>query len=280
MNGNFDSRIMPTLSLRPALWRSAAFTIAYFVILLAAAVPKGMVPPRFADLTWGTLASLAVYALTRWLLRTERRAPSDVGIALSVHAVWRVLLGALLGFGVYGLTVLLVSVSVAPIRFDATGTPDVSTWMRIISGFLALSIMEELGFRGYPQHTLMPVLGYWPTLVAVALVFALSHALTGWPMETALLGVFPSALLFGAVAGRSGGLAMPVGLHAALNIAYWMVGAKESPGVWTIRVAPSEAARLSTAAPLVGAGVMILAALLVTVWPRRRDGSPAEVVAR
>lgn len=259
--------------MRQALVRSAAFVAAYFLILLAAAVPKGMVPRRFADLTWGTVSSLAVYGVTRWLLQRERRTPRDVGVALSRQSFARLLLGGILGVLTYGVTVGIISMTVTPIHFDATGAPAASTLLLIITGFLALSCMEELGFRAYPLRTLLPVLGHWPAQIVVAAVFALSHGLAGWPWETVWLGVFPSALLFGALATRTGGLAMPIGFHAALNIAYWMVGAKESPGVWRIRVDPAAADSVTTIAPLIGAAVMVVATLLVSRPRRPTDGA-------
>lgn len=259
--------------MRTPLLRSAAFVLAYFLILLAAAVPKGMVPRRFGDLTWGVLSSLAVYGLTRWLLTRERRIPHELGLDVTRSSILRLLAGLVLGVALYGATVVVIALVVSPVRLAPNAPPPLSTWLLMVSGFLALACMEELGFRAYPLRTLLPVLGHWPAQLLVASVFALSHMLTGWPWETALLGVFPSALLFGALAVRSGGLALPIGLHAALNIAYWAVGAKETPGVWTIVIAPAQASQVATAAPWIGAGVTLLAAVLAAYSPHGTDTS-------
>ncbi|MBL8962121.1 MAG: hypothetical protein JNJ98_19825, partial [Gemmatimonadetes bacterium] len=82
-----------------------------------------------------------------------------------------------------------------------------------------------------------------------------------------LLGVVPSGLLFGVMAVRSNGLAMPIGLHAALNIGLWSVGAKETPGAWILNASPEHMARVETFAPLVGMAVTLLAVVVIASWP-------------
>lgn len=69
----------------------------------------------------------------------------------------------------------------------------------------------------------------------------------------------------------SGCVAMPIGLQAAVNIALWAVGEKDTPGVWTLSVAPQLTERRGTVSPLVGMTVTLLAAALVWRWP-----SPAQ----
>ena len=74
--------------------RVARFLVGYLLILLAASVPKGMTPPRYADLVWGVVASLALLVLTRVVLAREQRSPREVGLAPDALSVWRLLAGA------------------------------------------------------------------------------------------------------------------------------------------------------------------------------------------
>ena len=244
--------------------------IAYRVILLAASVPKGMAPPRYADLVWGTTASLAFVGLTRFLLAREARSPRDVGIALDFQSLRHLLIGLAIGAAVYGATLAVNSLALGPLTFTTPTWPSASMWVLMLASYLALSCMEELGFRAYALRTLAPSIGAWPAQLVIAVAFAASHLLFGWSWLTVVLGVLPSALLFGIVALRSGGVAMPIGVHAALNIAQWLVGAKDVRGVWILSADPAHTARLSAYAPFVGLAVTLLAVAIVA---RRRPAN-------
>lgn len=246
----------------PAL-RVALFLLGYMLILFAASVPKGMAPARFGDVVWGVVAALAIWAMTLLFLSREQRTRSDVGLDPDARTIVRLLIGIALGFTVYAVTMALLSLTLGPIRFATPVIPGAGALPLMIASFFALSAMEELGFRGYALRTLVPAVGEWPAQIAIAAAFGLTHIAFGWPWPSVLLGVVPSALLFGVVAVRSGGLAMPIGLHAALNIAQWMVGAKDAPGIWALSVDPSHTERMAAYAPFVGMTITFIAAALI-----------------
>ncbi len=256
---------MPSSILRVAL-----FLVAYLLITWAAAVPKSMVPARFGDLTWGVVASLGLLALTRFVLAREQRDPQAVGIALDARSVWRLLAGVAMGVAVYSATFALISLTVGPIRLTAPTWPTARTWTVMLTSYLALSCMEELGFRAYALRTLASAIGPWRAQLGIVVAFGASHLLYGWSWSTIVFGVIPSAFLFGVVALRSGGLAMPIGLHAALNVTQWLVGAKDTLGIWTVSIDPAHAARVTTVAPWIGLGVSALATVVIARWPARQ----------
>jgi len=66
----------------------------------------------------------------------------------------------------------------------------------------------------------------------VALVFALEHRVGGYSWSNAVFGAFVGSLLFGMASLATRGLALPIGLHAAWNFGQWIIGEKESPGLW------------------------------------------------
>jgi uncharacterized protein len=254
--------------MKPALLRVAAFFIAFNLIMYAASVPKGMAPRWAADIVWGGLASLGIYAFTLFLLAREQRSRSELGLVPDRRSAARLIGGLLIGTTVWGAQMGLISLTLGPLTMSAVAVlPSATTWLAIITSFLALSAMEELGFRAYILRTLIPVLGVWPTQLAVAALFGLWHLVFGWPWQTVLMGVVPSGLLFGVMVVRSNGLAMPIGLHAALNIGLWSVGAKETPGAWIINTSPAHTARVETFAPLVGMAVTLLTTALIARWP-------------
>ncbi|MEQ1693580.1 MAG: CPBP family intramembrane glutamic endopeptidase [Gemmatimonas sp.] len=254
-----------------AIVRVFAFVVAYFLIMYAASVPKGMAPRRVADIVWGGLTSIAVYMLTRFLLLNEQRTRRELGLEFDKRSAARLLGGAAIGFAVYGLSVVTISLTLGPLRLSPASAPDATTWMLIIASFLALSCMEELGFRAYPLRTLIRVLGVWPAQLSVAVLFGLTHLIFGWTWQSVVMGVIPSGLLFGVMAVRSNGLAMPIGLHAALNIAQWILSAKDTPGVWTVSTDPAHTARVTAFAPWVALPVTLLATVIIAKWPLRRE---------
>ncbi len=199
--------------------RVALFLLGYLLILFLASIPKGMAPPRVADLTWGIIASAAIVGLTIVALRFDAPTTRPAIVRVNAGTLARLSHGLATGISVYAVTLTLISLLAGPLRATALPSPSVPTLLLTATGFLALSCMEELGFRGYPLHTLTKSLGTWPAIVIVSLAFGATHLLFGWAWQTVVMGVLPSAVLFGVAATVSGGLAMPIGLHAAVNIA-------------------------------------------------------------
>lgn len=253
-----------------AVQRPLFYLLGYFALLWLASIPKGMVPPAYADLTWGAMASVAIVALTRVFLKREHRTWREIGLAPDSGSVVRVLVGVGIGLAVYAVTLVLISLVVGPLQFVALTPPSFGTIVRIAAGVLALSCMEELGFRGYLLRSLIPAVGHWQAQFFVAITFGLSHLLFGWTWQTVVMGVIPSAFLFGAAARVSGGLALPIGVHAAVNFAMWVVGEKDSAGFGTLDVDPASVSRVAAVAPFIGAAVPIGTALLLFWWHERR----------
>jgi uncharacterized protein len=259
------------------LLRVALFWAGYLAVLWLAAFPKQMVPDAWGPLVWGVVSLLIIAAATRWMERREGRAGAERTVAFDRGSVTRFALGLLVGVAAYVLVTLGISLLVTPIHFHRSVGPTVGVLALTVTTILALATMEELGFRGYSLRALHAALGAWPAQCLVAIAFGLCHVLFGWPWLTVLMGVVPSALLFGAAAQRSGGIAMAIGVHAALNLAQTMVGEKSVPGYWSINFDPNATESLARWAPPLGAVTTLLCAAVVWWWPRRspKGGAPA-----
>ncbi len=251
----------------PTVVRVTLFLIGYMLVLLGTSVFKGMSPPGYADLVWGITASLALVALTRLFLRREQKTFADVAMRPHRHTATRLLVALVAGVALYLLTLAIISVAAGPLQHSAPAWPSASRWLVVVASYLALASMEELGFRAYALRTLVPAIGRWKAQLLIAVAFGLTHIAFGWPWTRVVMGVIPSGLLFGALALRRGGLALAIGVHAALNLAQWIVGEKETPGVWTLTVDPAHTARLAGTAPLIATAVVLVAAALVWWWP-------------
>ncbi len=158
----------------------------------------------------------------------------------------------------------------------------VGTWLLWLPAALPAVFLqtaaEEIVFRGYLQTMLAArFASRWIWWFAPALVFGLLHwnpALGGsaWLMVAAatLMG-----LVFGDIAARSGGLALPVGLHFANNAFALLVVATPSPlSGLALYLSPLDVSDpVEMQAALIGNIVLIAAVwgiyLLVVCWRRR-----------
>jgi membrane protease YdiL (CAAX protease family) len=235
-------------------------------VLVVSSVPKNMVPARFGQLVWGATSAIALVMLTRAMARWDGRTARDIGLVLERATALRFLIGAVIGLAVFAGPIALVALFTGALRLVPAGGLDAGHVLLSLSTLLALAAMEELGFRGYTLLALVPVLGSWRAQAIVALAFSLSHVAFGWPWQTIVLGVLPSALLFGACAMASGGLAMPIGVHMAVNVARWAVGENDGAGFWTVAVDPSAQSSVEAMALLVSLLVSLVAAGAVWAW--------------
>lgn len=80
--------------------------------------------------------------------------------------------------------------------------------------FLAVAVLEELLFRGYPLTTLARGIGFWPAALALSLLFTAAHVRNAGESAPGLLAVFLFGMLFCAIRQRTGALWLSIGVHA------------------------------------------------------------------
>lgn len=250
--------------------RIAIFWACYLGILVAASVVKGMAPPKFGPFLWGSVSTLALLLLTWLLLRFEKRSLREVGAGVVRGSAGRLLLGVVFGLLLYGLHLAIVSTLGGPLGFERNSGIGSTAIVLAVATYGALSSMEELGFRGYPLRTLSTSLGAAWALIITAVAFGLSHILYGWSPLLVVAGVVPGALLFGTAALASGGVALPIGLHAAWNFGSWAAGDKAEPGIWTTNVSDAVRSRVETVGSVSYLATMLLASVGFWLWYRRR----------
>jgi uncharacterized protein len=80
--------------------------------------------------------------------------------------------------------------------------------------FVIVGLSEEFTFRGYPLYTLTTGMRFWPSAVAMSLLFAAAHTSNPGESKTGVASVFLFGMLFCLFLRRRGTLWWGVGFHA------------------------------------------------------------------
>ncbi len=221
----------------------ALFWLGYLCITLAAGfITTLLLSSTVWQLTvWGFASSGLLLLLPRWIDPSDSGRNSEKESHDSGSGPALLLAGLLLGAAAFVVHLLVVSRFSGPLRFERAQEVGVLAVLLFLARFLATSAMEEIGFRGYALRKLLDAFGPWKAVFLSSIAFGLSHLSYGWDLETILLGVVPCGMLWGMSALATGGLAMPIGLHAAWNFAGWITGSRAETGF--LRMVMEEDAR-------------------------------------
>jgi membrane protease YdiL (CAAX protease family) len=156
-------------------------------------------------------------ALATWIAaRMERRPLDDYGLPLKKAFGGKFWEGCAWGFAALSL-LLLVLRAWGHFRIDSVDLTGRALAIHALgwgAAFLAVSISEELTFRGYLFFNLAKRMRFWPAAVFISLLFGAAHLPN--PGETALgiAQVVGTGLLFSLMIRRTGNLWFAIGYHA------------------------------------------------------------------
>jgi uncharacterized protein len=156
--------------------------------------------------------------LATWIVsRMEKRPLDDYGLPLPQTFGKRFWEGCLWGFVMLSAIVLFLRAS-GHFQIDSvalTGDALFRYALGWAAVFLAVSISEELAFRGYWLFTFARRLRFWPSALFTSAIFGVAHL--GNPGENFLgiLQVVVTGLLFCLMIRRTGTLWFALGFHAA-----------------------------------------------------------------
>jgi membrane protease YdiL (CAAX protease family) len=261
-------------------------SILYWVIFIALFYLTSNIflrfsPPEWTRLSYGILGILSAYFTTWIFLKFDNQNFTDIGLTWQHNTIIKFVKGLLLGMGIFAIILLvLVNFTELQITLNPKGIN-----LPTALGFLAifpLALMEELAFRAYPLVILNRKFGLWITQFIVAIAFALYHIQFGWSAFSAFSGPFVWAFVFGLAAVWSGGIALPTGIHVALNILQPLSGMKgEEYSLFSLNyneVTPAKLIeRTDTVGILIQAAVLA-AALICTAYYIRKFGKKGIVI--
>jgi hypothetical protein len=186
-----------------------------------------------------------VALLTTFLfLKFDKKKFSDIGLILEQNTLVRFITGVLAGIILMGLIVMSVLYfSNASIQLNPKS--NVLHFLLVTLPLIPLAFMEELGFRAYPLQTLKDKIGIRTAIIVTSILFALYHIANGWTIASSFYGPGIWGLIFALSAIYSKGIAMPTGIHYALNLTTSAFGAKDNTiSIWTVEQSQSTTATI------------------------------------
>jgi uncharacterized protein len=250
-----------------ALGRVLLFWFGTMAILAVTASGAAALGVRSGALI-GAIASFLTLGLTLLFVIWERKSLHDFGFYVTRRSPYLFFLGILIGLALVGAHTALTAL-VAPVHWviDRHSAPPRA--MLLVTTFLLLATREEIAFRGYPLRKLAADLNPWAAQLIVAALFAIEHMIGGATWSNALFGAGMGSLVFGMAALATRGLAMPIGLHAAYNVADWARGGKGGEGLWRAVVAPGSEQTVQLIGMAAYVAVMGVAVVTLWIWGRR-----------
>lgn len=179
---------------------------------------RGMTSPQF--LLFFEAGNFAlVFGLT-WLLSfAEKRPFGEYGLPLRETFKANFWIGFLLGLAEASVLVELISMS-GGYSFGelAQHGADILKWGLLqLVGFICVGLYEEFLFRGYVQHALGRLVGFWPAGVMLSVGFGAVHLSNQGEDWVGAASVAVVGLLFVFTLRRTGNLWYAVGLHAGFD---------------------------------------------------------------
>jgi len=259
---------MTSSSSGPGPWKTLVrvllFLLGCAVILMIVSPHAPRLGLQWSQAAVGLEASLATLALTMFFVRLDGIRLAEIGVSPRRASIGRLLLGFAMGLLLVAAQSGLLAL-VEPVRWVRSDVTGYAPIVSALAAYLVLACREELAFRGYPLRRLDRSFGLWTAQIIVA---SLEHRAGGYSWTNALFGAFVGSLLFGMAALATRGLALPIGLHAAWNFGQWMIGEKETPGLWKPVLAGEPTARADHAALI--AYIVVFAAATLAFWSYRR----------
>lgn len=184
---------------------------------------------------YGILGTVSAFGTTYLFLHFEKKKLIDIGLGWQKNTFTKFIVGLAIGLATFiiilGIFFIFTDLQLQRSHEQFTGFSFLG-YLTIIP----LALMEEVVFRAYPLISLQKKFGIRITQFIVAIAFALYHVVQGWSIEIALLGPGIWAFVFGLAAFWSKGIAVPTGIHVALNVIQPLIGMKSGTyvSVWML----------------------------------------------
>ena len=263
------------MKLKPILSAIALPLLWILSITIFAALPFSPLG-NYKWVVFGIICSLIAWGLTYMFLKFDGLSFSQIGLTWQSDTFKKFFIGCLLGIAIaiimLGIVVLFTDLTIE--RNAITNNPLTIFWLLL---FIPLSFMEELAFRGYAFIKLNKAIGPRLTLIITSIIFAYYHDATGATFLTQLLGPGIWGIIYGLAAIWSDGIALPTGLHAAVNVVQAFFGMKPDKyqsAIWEIDFPTAMTDAMQAHTEIVGMSVQLLLlafGIFLTEWYLRKQ---------
>lgn len=242
-----------------------------FIIFLIILNMAPMVP--IDKYGFGSIFILSVAILFSYIyLKSTKKTFKEVGFTWEQKTPKRFLIGFLIGIGIT-ILILFVVFQFSELKLVYNSGSNIGLVSFWLLAFLPLALMEEIIFRGQAFIKMNTEIGIWPAQILFAILFAWYHDFTGQTLLTQLTGPGIWALIYGIAAIWSKGLALPTGLHMAINVVLALVGQKDSRhSIWNIEYSTDVTSALQDQTESIGLitqiGILIIAIVLTEYYRR------------
>jgi CAAX protease family protein len=217
------------------IFKSVLFCIVFTGLLVVFSFFKSFIPNKFERFAYGTIATAVSFLTTYLFLRFDKKPFADVGLKFENSTVRKFCVGILIGVGLMGLMTMSV-IYFSGFKIELNKNSNLLNFLFWTSPLILLALMEEVGFRAYPLVILKDKVGIRASIIITSILFALYHIPNGWTISDAFFGPAILGLIFGLAATYSNGIAMPTGIHYAINLTTSAFGAiNNTVSIWTIR---------------------------------------------
>ncbi len=234
------------------------WTVFILIIFITGSFIRILFQTNWHQFNYG-IAGTASALFTTWqFLKNEKKSFKEIGLVWENKTALRFFIGFIIGtvLIVFILSVLLIFTN---LEIEKNKTPIATSAFIGYLAFIPLSLMEEIAFRSYPFLKLNKTVGLRITQIIVAIAFALYHFISGWSVQSAFLGPGIWAFVFGLAAVWSGGIAVPLGIHVALNILQSITGMRGNENsFWILKYAEGTPENLIAKTDTVGLATQLI----------------------
>ncbi len=203
-----------------------SFWAVFMIVLSGISIPfAGLVPAQYKSTGTAFFGMIAALVTTFIFLKIDKQTFRSIGLFWEKKTLLRFAGGLVIG-GLIFTIVLSVILSSAGLHLKTNPAPFQAASLIMYLTLIPLALFEEIAFRSYPFLKLQKGFNLLITQFIIAILFAAYHIILGWDVQTAILGPGIWAFVFGLGAVWSGGIALPTGIHVALNVAQNIVGLK------------------------------------------------------
>jgi uncharacterized protein len=206
------------------------------LLFFAGILANGIISPAWNRFIWGIAGTISAFIVAWLILRVEKKSFAHYGLTWQKGTLLRFFKGFLLGTAII-LIIILGLLLFTEIQIEINPESWNSIALISYSSIIPLALMEEIAFRSYPFVKLNTVFGLRVTQVLVAIAFASYHIISGWDIQIAFLGPGLWAFVFGLAVVWSKGIALPTGIHVAINLGQVLGGMRNQgqESIWILR---------------------------------------------